>query len=118
MRRRRRTRIPVNDWTISFSHSGAHSKDLSVRRLVGLDTEEVGQDIALLGRKSPLVAGRVENDLALIGWNRAQILKGMLDQDAAIGGQGRELAAGGDVKGDVTTLEDLGVLAKLRADED
>jgi hypothetical protein len=42
-----------------------------------------------------LVAGRVENDLALIGWNRAQILKGMLDQDAAIGGQGRELAAGG-----------------------
>ena len=30
----------------------------------------------------------------------------------------RELAAGGDVKGDTTTLEDLGVLAKLRADED
>jgi acetyl-CoA synthetase len=30
----------------------------------------------------------------------------------------RELAAGGDVKGDVTTLEDLGVLAKLRQDED
>jgi acetyl-CoA synthetase len=30
----------------------------------------------------------------------------------------RELAAGGDVKGDVTTLEDLGVLAKLRSDED
>ena len=27
-------------------------------------------------------------------------------------------AAGGDVKGDTTTLEDLGVLAKLRADED
>jgi len=30
----------------------------------------------------------------------------------------RELAAGGDIKGDTTTLEDLGVLAKLRADED
>ncbi len=30
----------------------------------------------------------------------------------------RELAAGGDIKGDVTTLEDLGVLAKLRSDED
>jgi acetyl-CoA synthetase len=30
----------------------------------------------------------------------------------------RELAAGGDVKGDTTTLEDLGVLARLRADED
>jgi acetyl-CoA synthetase len=30
----------------------------------------------------------------------------------------RELAAGGEVKGDVTTLEDLGVLAKLRSDED
>lgn len=30
----------------------------------------------------------------------------------------RELAAGGEVKGDVTTLEDLGVLAKLRQDED
>jgi acetyl-CoA synthetase len=30
----------------------------------------------------------------------------------------RELAAGGDVKGDTTTLEDLGVLAKLRSDED
>jgi len=30
----------------------------------------------------------------------------------------RELAAGGDVKGDVTTLEDLGVLAKLRQDDD
>jgi acetyl-CoA synthetase len=30
----------------------------------------------------------------------------------------RELAAGGEVKGDTTTLEDLGVLAKLRADED
>jgi acetyl-CoA synthetase len=30
----------------------------------------------------------------------------------------RELAAGGEVRGDVTTLEDLGVLAKLRADED
>ena len=30
----------------------------------------------------------------------------------------RELAAGGEVKGDVTTLEDLGVLAKLRADEE
>jgi len=30
----------------------------------------------------------------------------------------RELAAGGEVKGDVTTLEDLSVLAKLRSDED
>jgi acetyl-CoA synthetase len=30
----------------------------------------------------------------------------------------RELASGGDVKGDVTTLEDLSVLAKLRQDED
>jgi acetyl-CoA synthetase len=30
----------------------------------------------------------------------------------------RELASGGDVKGDVTTLEDLGVLARLRQDED
>ncbi len=30
----------------------------------------------------------------------------------------RELAAGGEIKGDVTTLEDLGVLAKLRQDED
>jgi acetyl-CoA synthetase len=30
----------------------------------------------------------------------------------------RELAAGGEVKGDVTTLEDLGVLDKLRQDED
>jgi acetyl-CoA synthetase len=30
----------------------------------------------------------------------------------------RELAAGGDVKGDVTTLEDLTVLSKLRSDED
>jgi acetyl-CoA synthetase len=30
----------------------------------------------------------------------------------------RELAAGGDVKGDVTTLEDLAVLAKLRQDEE
>ncbi len=30
----------------------------------------------------------------------------------------RELATGGDVKGDVTTLEDLSVLARLRSDED
>jgi len=30
----------------------------------------------------------------------------------------RELAAGGDVKGDVTTLEDLAVLARLRQDEE
>jgi acetyl-CoA synthetase len=30
----------------------------------------------------------------------------------------RELAAGGDVKGDTTTLEDLGVLAKLRQDDE
>ncbi len=30
----------------------------------------------------------------------------------------RELAAGGEVKGDVTTLEDLGVLATLRQDEE
>jgi acetyl-CoA synthetase len=30
----------------------------------------------------------------------------------------RELAAGGEVRGDVTTLEDLTVLAKLRQDED
>jgi acetyl-CoA synthetase len=30
----------------------------------------------------------------------------------------RELAAGGDVKGDITTLEDLGVIAALRQDED
>jgi acetyl-CoA synthetase len=30
----------------------------------------------------------------------------------------RELASGGEVKGDTTTLEDLGVLAQLRADED
>ena len=29
----------------------------------------------------------------------------------------RELAAGGDVKGDTTTLEDLGVLASLRQDD-
>jgi acetyl-CoA synthetase len=30
----------------------------------------------------------------------------------------RELAAGGEIKGDTTTLEDLGVLSKLRQDED
>ena len=30
----------------------------------------------------------------------------------------KELAAGGEVKGDVTTLEDLGVLAKLREQEE
>jgi acetyl-CoA synthetase len=30
----------------------------------------------------------------------------------------RELAAGGEIRGDVTTLEDLGVLAKLRQDEE
>ena len=30
----------------------------------------------------------------------------------------KELAAGGEVKGDMTTLEDLSVLAKLRADEE
>ena len=30
----------------------------------------------------------------------------------------RELATSGDVKGDTTTLEDLSVIAKLRADED
>jgi acetyl-CoA synthetase len=30
----------------------------------------------------------------------------------------RELATGGDVKGDTTTLEDLSVIAKLRADEE
>jgi acetyl-CoA synthetase len=30
----------------------------------------------------------------------------------------RELATSGDVKGDVTTLEDLGVIAKLRGDEE
>ena len=30
----------------------------------------------------------------------------------------RELAAGSEVRGDITTLEDLGVLAKLRSDED
>jgi acetyl-CoA synthetase len=30
----------------------------------------------------------------------------------------RELAAGGEVKGDVTTLEDLSVLAKLRQEEE
>ena len=30
----------------------------------------------------------------------------------------KELAAGGDVKGDMTTLEDLSVLAKLRADDE
>ncbi len=30
----------------------------------------------------------------------------------------RELAAGGDVKGDVTTLEDMGVIASLRQDEE
>jgi acetyl-CoA synthetase len=30
----------------------------------------------------------------------------------------KELAAGGDVKGDMTTLEDLSVLARLRADDD
>lgn len=30
----------------------------------------------------------------------------------------REVAAGGEVKGDTTTLEDIGVIAKLRADED
>jgi acetyl-CoA synthetase len=30
----------------------------------------------------------------------------------------RELASTGDVKGDVTTLEDLAVIASLRADEE
>jgi acetyl-CoA synthetase len=30
----------------------------------------------------------------------------------------RELAGSGEVKGDTTTLEDLGVLTKLRADEE
>jgi acetyl-CoA synthetase len=30
----------------------------------------------------------------------------------------RELASSGEVKGDVTTLEDLGVIAKLKEDEE
>jgi len=30
----------------------------------------------------------------------------------------REVASGGEVRGDTTTLEDLSVLTKLRADED
>jgi len=30
----------------------------------------------------------------------------------------REVAAGGDVKGDTTTLEDMSVIASLRADEE
>ncbi len=30
----------------------------------------------------------------------------------------KEIASGKDVKGDMTTLEDLSVLAKLRADEE
>jgi len=30
----------------------------------------------------------------------------------------KEIAAGGETKGDTTTLEDLGVLAKLRANEE
>jgi acetyl-CoA synthetase len=30
----------------------------------------------------------------------------------------KESAAGGDVKGDTTTLEDFTVIAKLRADEE
>ena len=30
----------------------------------------------------------------------------------------KEVAAGGETKGDTTTLEDLGVLAKLRASDD
>jgi acetyl-CoA synthetase len=30
----------------------------------------------------------------------------------------KEIAAGGEVKGDTTTLEDLNVIAKLRADEE
>jgi acetyl-CoA synthetase len=30
----------------------------------------------------------------------------------------RELATTGEVKGDTTTLEDFGVIAKLRADEE
>ena len=30
----------------------------------------------------------------------------------------KEIAGGGDVKGDTTTLEDLTVIAKLRADEE
>ena len=30
----------------------------------------------------------------------------------------KEIAAGGDVKGDTTTLEDFNVIAKLRADEE
>ena len=30
----------------------------------------------------------------------------------------KEIAAGGEAKGDTTTLEDLGVLAKLRANDE
>ncbi len=30
----------------------------------------------------------------------------------------KQIAAGGDVKGDTTTLEDFAVLAKLRVDEE
>jgi acetyl-CoA synthetase len=30
----------------------------------------------------------------------------------------RELASGGEVKGDTTTLEDLSVIAKLRTDDE
>jgi acetyl-CoA synthetase len=30
----------------------------------------------------------------------------------------RELAGGGEVKGDTTTLEDIGVLAKLREEDE
>ena len=57
---------------------------------VGLSAQQIGEDVALVGRELALVARRIENSGALVNGNRTQILKRTLDHLLAIGRQRHE----------------------------
>ncbi len=76
------------------SNRGRECEPTLARRLVGLDAQKIGEDVALLGRELALVAGGIQHGRALIEGHRTQILKGALDDLLALGRQTHQLATG------------------------
>jgi len=95
--------------------SDTAERGLASGLLVGLDAEEVVEDVALLGREVVLVACGVEDGLALVGRDGAEILKGLLDHCLAVRRQSGELVAGGVEAGAVLRGHVLDGLAPLEA---
>ena len=77
-----------------------------LRRLVGLDSEHVGEDAALVGGEGIAVAAGVEHCGPLIDGNAAKVAEGRTQHGLAVGGQ-RGPATGGVVDADAVLGREL-----------